>query len=141
VYEIERARAGSRKILAVERARRDRHAADHERVPGSENLVITCRTYSRRAHREQLRARARDECRDFPGRALHLPGDLLGGGGYVEVPVTLEVRRPVESEARCEDGKLLGGEHRTHLLAIPDVEPALVAFGIGIEARVVATLG
>ena len=138
--EIEGARRGCRQLLAGQGPRRYRHAADHERVPRGEDLVIARRTHARRAHREQLRARRCDERGDFRGSAVHLTGDLLRGGGHVEMPVALEVGRPVESEARCEDGKLRSGERGTHLLAIPDVELALVAFGVGVEARVVAAL-
>ncbi len=52
------------------------------------------------------------------------------------MPEALEVRRLVEAEAPRRGAEFLGREQRLDLVAAPDVEPAFVSFGVGIDARV-----
>ena len=51
-----------------------------------------------------------------------------------------EVGGSVEAEPHGERREFVRRQRRAHRLAVPDVELALVAFGVGVEARVVAAL-
>src|ERR1700716_53204 len=139
--EIERTGGGVLQIIARQSARRDRHAADHQRVPRGEDFLVAARTPALRANGEQLRTGRRQQRLDLGGRASHALRDLVHWRAYVQVPAPLEVRRPVETEARREHRELIGAERGTYLAAIPRVELALVTLRVGIEARVVAALG
>ena len=136
--EVERARGGGCELRARQRARGDRQAADHERVPRGEDLLIARRAHALRADREQLRARARRCSAATSGGVRPQPrGDLLA-----REPPRADASGPRSSAA--DRARSAARTRRTpralsaaaHLLAIPDVELALVAFRVGVEARV-----
>src|SRR5438105_4522486 len=138
--EIERSGRCGHELIVREGAPGYRHAADHERVPGGQDLLIARRAYTLRANAEELRAGSGEERLDFFLRAAGLPGDVGGGGGDAQVPAPLEVRFPVEPEAWRKHRELLGAQRFADLVAVPGVELPLVTFRVGIEARVVAAL-
>ncbi len=138
--EIERAAGAVQQIIARQRARRHRHAANHESVPRGQDLVIALRTHALRPDLEEPGARRRQQRLDLGGRASHSLCNLIQRRAHTQVPAALEIRRSIEAEARREHRELLGAERRSYFRAIPGVELALVTLGVRVEARVVAAL-
>src|SRR6266850_4460039 len=94
--ELERLSRGSDPFGPAEHAAGVRHAADGERVPGDEHLLVAPRPHALLARREELGA-----------RRFH-QGLLLRWASDAQVPVPLfEVRRAIEAVARYEGRELL----------------------------------
>src|SRR5215831_67789 len=89
------------------------------------------RTLSSRAGgtRRARSARCVDERGDLLRGPAGRTGDVLDGSGHAQVPAALEVGWSVEPEARREHRELLGAQRGAHLVRVPDVELAFVAFG------------
>ena len=90
------------------------------------------RTGARRRWRSALRIRA-------GGRPSRLATSANGICGTQVPGVAFEVRRRVEPVARRERSEFVRAEMLRDLVALPDVEAALFALGVGIEAGTVAT--
>ena len=101
-HELERAFRRRREFRLVEHARGDRQAADGERVPAAEHLVVEAGPHALAADRQQFRARAVDVLFDLGRVELQFLGDLLDRHEHVRVPRAFEVRLFVESEAAAE---------------------------------------
>src|SRR6185295_12041409 len=136
---IERARRGSLEIRTPEHARRDCHTLDHETVPAGENLLVAAGPHAFITCAPQLFHRALQDSFDFGGLAFFATRDLLQRLARVQVPMTFEVGRLVEPETPLYDPVLVPIQQALDLLLVPHVETPLVAFRVGIEARVVAT--
>ena len=139
--EVERARRRDGEVVAIQSARGDRQAADHERVPRRQNFLIAPRPYSRVANLQQLLLRRLDERFDFLRRDLQIRRDLIDSLERVQMPAPFEVRRAVEAEALLEGAVLVLRQRFADFFFIPDIELAFVAFGIRIEAREVTAFG
>src|SRR5260221_188806 len=104
-----------------------RHAADGERIPGNEDLLVAARADTLFACFEQFLLRGFDWQMSGPSDA------------QMPMPV-FEVGRLVEAEMRRGRGVLLRRAELLHFVAIPDVEFSFLAFAVGIERGVVAPL-
>ena len=65
-------------------------------------------------------------------------GDVRHVGADAQMPAVLEVGRAVQAKAAGQDGVFLGAEQGLHLGAVPGVEAAFLALGIGIQRGVKA---
>ena len=112
------------------------HAAHHERIPGHQHLFVAAGPDALFPGSEHPGARRSDQ---------RICGFALGQPRFAreyEVPVLVfEIRLAIEPVARGEGFIFLSSQERAHFLTLPDVELAFDAFGIGIEAGVVAAVG
>src|SRR5262245_54130500 len=106
-----------------------RHAADGERVPRHEDLLVTTRPDSLLAGCEEL----------FFSRIQKRVIGYRSGHPQMPMPV-LEVRRLVDPVVRSHNRVLGWREERRNLLAAPHVELSLLVLAVGIERGVVAAL-
>src|SRR6185437_17142842 len=137
--ERERAAGRCGEVLAPQGSSGARHAADRECVPRSEDLLVARRRNASAANREQFCTRGIDQPFDLGRGLAENRCDLFDGGEGVQMPLALEVRCALESEAWRECGVLLGRERALDLCAFPNVVLALVALGVRIEAREVSS--
>src|SRR5581483_2050623 len=130
--ESERAARGRLPVRPAEPARGARHAADRERVPRREDLLVASRAHAPLARGEKLVAR-RGEAR--LASRLERPGDA-------QVPrAVLEVRRLVQAVAAREERIVLRPEQRLRFIPLPDVEAAFLMLAVRVERGVVPALG
>src|SRR5690606_2858422 len=98
--------------------------------------------YALRSRGKQLRPRALPQ---GPGRVGGDPergSDVLEARGLAQVPgVVFEVRRAIQPEAAFDDGVFVVVEAVADLVALPDVEAAFLAFGVGVERAPEAAVG
>src|SRR5579863_7888108 len=121
-HEVECPPRGLRELVAAERPRRNRHAANHQAIPRGENLVIPSGTYPFAAQAQQLLAR-RGQCRlDTLARTLERAGDVLHRAEDMQVPPALEVGLAIESEAGRKRCVFLDCQGGAHIVAVPDIE-------------------
>src|SRR5688572_32225269 len=107
VEEVCGARGGFGEFRAPEAPRRRGKARDRKSVPAREDLLVTCRPDTPVSHGQQPSARLVDQqgsrrlfCAEFLGYLCH-------GLEAVQMPLALEIRRPVEAEASRECDILL----------------------------------
>ena len=140
-HELERPPGGIRQIITAERPRRHGQTADHQAVPGSENLVIPSGTDPALAYAQQLLSR-RAQCRfDSVGRTAERGRYVLDRAENVQVPMALEVGLAIEAVPGSEGRVFLRCQRRAHFVAVPDIELATEPLRDGIEARGVAAFG
>ena len=140
--EVERAPRGFHEARLRQDAPRHRHPLDHERVPRGQHLVVAPRPDALRPDREQGGAGTLEDPLDFRHARVEAPGKFFEFREHVQMPVpAFEVGGTVETEARREHRVVFLAEQTTYLLGFPDVELALLAFGVGVQGGVVAPLG
>ena len=135
----ERAAGRVEPVVAAEHRGGARHAADHQRVPAHEHLLVAAGPHARCARGEELLPRRIQQLRALLLAAAEPRGDDPERHGDGEVPVpALEIRLAVEAVVRRDDGVLLGRQQPRDLARRPDVELALLVLGVRVERRVVA---
>ncbi len=135
MQEVERALAfGEQCIEIVAFPFRARDAADHERVPGGQNLVVEGRPRACAANPQQALPRALPVRVDGFAREAERCGDFLERRDGAQVPrMALEIRWATEVEATLDNGELRIVERCLDLVASPDVERAFLTVGVGVE--------
>jgi hypothetical protein len=131
VDEIDGVSRGVGEIRTMQDPGGDRESPDHERVPRGQDFFIAAGPDAQRAYGKQLRAGRVDQ----PALIRSLER-----GAHTEMPAAPEIGGLIEAEAAREQRILGLAQPVTHLGGRPDVEPALVSFRVGIEARVEAAL-
>src|SRR5688572_2513814 len=133
VQEVCGARRGFGEFRAPEAPRRRGKARDRKSVPARKYLLVTCWPDTLVSHGQQPSARLVDQ----PGSRSLFCAEFLGylrhGLEAVQMPLALEIRRPVEAEASRECDILLWWQQAAQFFAVPGVEAAFVAFRIRIE--------
>ena len=128
--ERERALGGLHPFRLAEDAAGARHAADHQRVPGHEDLLVAPRADALFARGERLGARRSKQPL------------IRGFAHHREVPVlVLEVGLRIEAIVALEHRVLLRRQQVFKLVLVPDVVLAFHALRIRIEGRVVPAFG
>ena len=126
----------------AEYARGARERGNHERVPGSQDLVVAPGTDAPLARGKQVAPRLLEACLGGLGGNIQLARDVGERHDDAQVPrFVLEIGRPVESPVRPRDGPFLGSQQRLDLRGHPDVELSFLVLAIGVEARTKRALG
>ena len=131
--EVERAARGGDPLIVAEHPAGARHAADHERVPRHQDLLVTARPHALFARGKSFRAR---RCKPRGRRR-----GVVRLARHDQVPVlALEVPRGVQAVVGRENGEFLRRQQSFQFVPVPDIELAFRALGVRVEARVVAAL-
>ena len=136
--EIRGARRGVGELGAPEAPGSGGKAGNREPVPARQDLLVAPRPHAPVAHGEQPRAGLVDEMRCGVLVDPESLGHLRHRLEAMQMPLPLEVRRPVEAKACRERVELFRWKQATHFLSIPGVEAAFVSLRIGIQGRVEA---
>ena len=118
-----------------------RQPGDHQGIPAGELLVVAPGTHARLACGKQLGACVRQPRRGgFAGQA-QLGRDPAQRARQNGVPMrVLEIGRSIETVYRRRHGVFLGGQQRADFIGRPHVEPAFMAFAVGIQRRIETAL-
>ena len=122
----------------VQRARRAREPGDRERVPRRQDLVVQPGAHPARARREERglgRGEPRLRLAFGHGEPLRPRRPAAPQRADSTRGLRNSARRRVRSAAPRPRSRA-GVQQRAHLLARPDVELALLAVAVGVEARV-----
>jgi hypothetical protein len=122
--ERERAFRRGDHVRCVERGAGVGQRADHERVPAREDLLVTERLRTLLARVEHLLLRARGQ----RGAAFGFVEHRLEGG----TSVIFEVAGLGDAVVQGDSFRIVGGEERLDVLAIPDEELSLFALAVGV---------
>jgi len=140
--EVHRAERGIHPFGAAKDATGVRHAADHERIPGSQNFFVSARAHPLLARIEQLAACTREKLLRLRQRNTQLCRDLIQRLCHEKMPAHIfEIGRLVQSEMPIRDRQLVCGQQRRYFLARPHIELPFLVLRIGIQRRVVTALG
>ena len=126
-HEIHGALRGFGQRRVAQDSRRDRHAANHQPVPGRQHLLIAARPHARLAGREQLRAGARQPGPDLAPVQAAAGRELVDRHERMQMPAALEVGSAIQAVNARHHRILAGFQQALDLLARPGIEAAFLA--------------
>ena len=120
----------------IERARGAGKSRDRECVPRGQDLVVEPGSHTQCSRRPERSLRRRQPRGRHRERDRESRRDVRKRHRHAQVPgAALEIRWLVEPVVRFSDGELLRRDCGVHFVTRPDVELALLAIAVGVEAR------
>jgi hypothetical protein len=127
-------------VFAAGHARGEGEGAEHEAVPGGEDLLVASRPYALFSGGEEPAPNLPDSFPQLLGCEPEFFGDGLGRAGDVQYVLTLEVAPLRHVPVARREVRLLRVEDGFQILGRPDVELAFHALRVGVFGGVEAAL-